>query len=265
MNRTLFRVSRMDCPAEEQLIRMKLLGDEDISQLLFDIPARLLEVIHRGNIGPTKNSLDQLNLGTVQVGETETYIPPEGTTPPDEHAERRLLNWVFTINFSFFILELFTGLHAHSMGLIADSLDMLADALIFALSLYVVGKSVKSKKTIAGFSGYLQLVLACYGIIEVIWRFAGKEHTPDFATMIVISSIALAGNMGTLILLKKANNNEIHIKASTIFISNDVLVNLGVMVAGLLVYLTHSRYPDLIIGIVVFFLVGRGAFSILKL
>jgi Co/Zn/Cd efflux system component len=56
-----------------------------------------------------------------------------------------------------------------------------------------------------------------------------------------------------------------HMKASMIFTSNDVIVNLGVIVAGILVYFTNSKYPDLVVGSVVFFLVAKGAFKILKL
>jgi Co/Zn/Cd efflux system component len=40
---------------------------------------------------------------------------------------------------------------------------------------------------------------------------------------------------------------------------------LGVIVAGMLVYILNSKYPDLIIGAIVFVLVTKGAFSILKL
>jgi Co/Zn/Cd efflux system component len=50
-----------------------------------------------------------------------------------------------------------------------------------------------------------------------------------------------------------------------IFTSNDVIVNLGIIVTGGLVYLTNSKYPDLIVGIIVFFIVGQGAYKILKL
>jgi Co/Zn/Cd efflux system component len=45
----------------------------------------------------------------------------------------------------------------------------------------------------------------------------------------------------------------------------DVIVNLGVIVAGVIVYLTASMLPDLIVGTIVFVLVGRGAYRILQL
>jgi Co/Zn/Cd efflux system component len=83
--------------------------------------------------------------------------------------------------------------------------------------------------------------------------------------MILISLFALAGNGASLIILNKSKDNEAHIQASKIFTSNDVIANIGVILAGIVVYLTDSRYPDLIIGAIVFWLVLRGAIRILKL
>jgi Co/Zn/Cd efflux system component len=83
--------------------------------------------------------------------------------------------------------------------------------------------------------------------------------------MVFVSVLALIGNGLCLYLLQKSKSNEAHMQASMIFTSNDVIVNLGVIVAGGLVYLTNSKYPDLLVGIIVFIMVGQGAFKILKL
>jgi Co/Zn/Cd efflux system component len=114
-------------------------------------------------------------------------------------------------------------------------------------------------------SGYLQLLLAVTGFIEVVKRFLGYEKAPDFRTMIIISLLALFGNAFTLFLLQKSKNDEAHIKASTICTSTDVITNAGVIVAGILVYFTASNIPDLLMGAIVFVLVGIASFRILKL
>lgn len=158
-----------------------------------------------------------------------------------------------------------TGFIADSMGLVADSLDMLADSIVYGLSLYAVGGTVSRKKAIAKAAGYFQLALAILGFAEVIRRFVGYGETPDFHLMIIISIIALAGNAICLYLLQKSESQEAHMKASMIFTSTDVIVNLGVIVAGAIVYLTDSKLPDLIVGAIVFALVGRGAYKILQL
>ena len=169
------------------------------------------------------------------------------------------------INFFFFVLEMTTGFLSNSMGLVADSLDMLADSIVYGLALLAVGGSVARKKNIAKSAGIFQLILAVLGFMEVVRRFVGLEAIPGFQTMIIISILALIGNGLCLYLLQKSKSEEAHMQASMIFTSNDIIVNLGVIVAGGLVFLTDSKYPDLVIGTIVFFLVAQGAFKILKL
>mgnify|MGYP000583455629 FL=1 len=158
-----------------------------------------------------------------------------------------------------------TGLVSKSMGLIADSLDMLADSSVYALSLFAVGSTLIRKKKVAKLAGYFQIILAIIGFSEVVRRSFGMEQMPDFRTMIIVSFLALIANTICLVLLQKSKSNEAHMKASMIFTSNDVIINLGVIIAGSLVFYLNSSYPDLIIGMVVFILVIRGALRILKL
>ena len=153
-----------------------------------------------------------------------------------------------------------------SMGLVADSLDMLADSFVYGISLFAVGGSVIKKKKIARLAGYFQILLAIIGFAEVLRRFFGSEKLPDFSTMIIVSILALIANGICLYLLQKSNSKkEAHMKASMIFTSNDVIINLGVIIAGLLVNWLNSSKPDLIIGTIVFALVVQGAVRILKI
>lgn len=183
----------------------------------------------------------------------------------ESQKERTVLITVLIINFSLFMVELITGFFSRSMGLVADSLDMLADSVVYGLSLYAVGHAVSRKKKIARISAYFQFILAIAGFAEVIRRFLGFEKIPIFQTMIGVSIIALLGNAVCLIIMHKHKDKGAHLKASWIFTSNDVIVNLGVIMAGVLVYLTRSNKPDLIIGSMVFILVARGAYRIFKL
>lgn len=111
---------------------------------------------------------------------------------------------VLIINVSFFAIELITGFIANSMGLVADGLDMLADGIVYGLSLFAVGGTVATKKNIAKFAGYVQIILAVIGFTEVIRRFIGLEKMPDFQTMIIVSILALIANAICLYLLQKA-------------------------------------------------------------
>jgi len=142
---------------------------------------------------------------------------------------------------------------------------MLADAIVYALSLMAVGTAVATKKKVAKISGLLQMLLALVGFSEVIRRFFYSETMPDFKTMIIVAAVALVANVVCLWLIQKARSEEAHMQASAIFTSNDIIVNGGVITAGLLVYWLGSPWPDLLVGGIVFGFVMRGALRILKL
>lgn len=262
MEKTVFEITQMDCPSEENLIRMKLDGITGIKNLDFDIPNRKLTVYHQGQVNQIEQSIAELNLGSQKLS-TGSADQSEFK----EHKNQKDLLWtVLAINFAFFLIEMTTGLFSKSMGLVADSLDMLADSFVYGLSLFAVGGTLTRKKRIAQMAGYFQIVLAVLGFVEVLRRFFGNEDLPDFSTMIIISVFALIANGVCLYLLQKSKSKEeAHMKASMIFTSNDIIINLGVIAAALLVYWFHSNKPDLIIGAVVFIVVIRGALRILKL
>ena len=253
---------KMDCPSEEQIIRMKLEDLTNIATLDFDLPKRQLTVYHEGGYAHIHQSLKSLNFGTTLLETIEIHSPVE---IENQYQQRTILWQVLAINVFFFVLEIITGFIANSMGLVADSLDMLADSLVYGLALLAVGGTVARKKNIAKASGYFQMALAIIGMAEVIRRFIGNEPVPVFRIMIIISVLALIGNVSCLYLLQRSKSKEAHMQASMIFTSNDVIVNLGVIVAGVLVFLTNSKYPDLMVGSIVFVLVLYGALKILRL
>ena len=252
----------MDCHSEEQIIRMKLDGLTNIVSLDFDIPYRKLTVSHEGSYDQVYQRLESLNFDTTLQETVEIQSPIE---VENQHQQRTILWQVLIINAFFFVLEIITGFIANSMGLVADSLDMLADSLVYGLALFAVGGSIVRKKNIAKISGYFQMALAVLGVVEVIRRFIGSEPVPMFGIMIIISVLALIGNATCLYLLQRSKSKEAHMQASMIFTSNDIIVNFGVIVAGVFVFITDTKYPDLIIGSIVFVLVLIGALKILRL
>lgn len=263
MKKTTFQISKMDCPSEEQMIRMKLDGVDGIQKLDFDIPQRKLSVIHYGDAEDYEDLIHDLNLDATLL--ESTTVKEELPKEESDSDQRKVLKLVLIINFGFFILEMTYGWISNSMGLVADSLDMLADSIVYGLSLLAVGAALVRKKKVAKISGYFQMTLAFIGLVEVIRRFVGFEGIPAFQTMIIVSFLALIANSISLYLIQKTKSKEAHMQASMIFTSNDILINTGVIVAGTLVYFTSSRYPDLVIGFIIFLIVIKGASRILKL
>lgn len=263
MERTLFHIEQMDCAAEEQLIRMRLEGLDGVNHLAFDLHKRQLEVYHTGHLDALQSSVESLGLGARVLGHEASVLDDTSVSPPA--MERRPLVAALAINALLFAGEMIAGLLAGSMGLVADSLDMLADALVYGLSLAAVGRTVERKKRVARQSGYLQLALAVFGLVEVARRVIGDQGPPDVRTMIVVSSVALLGNVITLLILRRARSEEAHVQASWIFTSNDVKVNLLVIASAVVVYLTASEIPDLVAGAFIFAVVANGARRILSL
>jgi len=262
MERTTFKISKMDCPSEEQMIRIKLGSVKNIRSLEFDIPNRLLHVIHSDGKIEILQQLDTLKLDTSIL----SSVPVTNFITFEKQLREKKTLWiVLLINISFFAIEIVTGLVSYSMGLVADSLDMLADSIVYGLALSAAGGTALRKNNTAKYAGFLQIILAIIGFAEVIRRFAGIEKIPDFNIMIFISILALTANIICLYLLQKDKSKEVHMKASLIFTSNDVIINSGVITAGILVNLLNSGYPDLIIGAIVFLIVVTGAYRILQL
>jgi len=177
--------------------------------------------------------------------------------------ERKTLLLVLGINAFMFFFELVLGLIAQSTGLIADSLDMFADASVYAISLYAVGKSSFLKAKSAKLSGFAQVVLAILVLADVLRRFfLGSE--PVSALMMGVGAIALLANTTCLSLISKHKDGGVHMRASLIFSRNDVIANIGIIISGALVWLLGSRYPDLVIGFIIALIVLHGGLQILK-
>jgi len=262
-----FVVSKMDCPAEESVIRLALSEFIQIRALSFDLPNRQLVVVHEGEIESVSNKLATLGLGAslqeTSAADQET-IETLGSPAVSTVEEAGVLRWLLVINALLFGFEMTAGLVAQSTGLIGESLDNFADAAVYGLALYAVGHGAKLQLRAAHVAGLLQLILAIGVLIEVIRRFIfGSE--PESLMMMTIAFIALIANTCCLWLIFKHKDGGAHMKASWIFSANDVIINLGVIAAGALVAWTGSNYPDLIIGTIAGCIVLNGARRILAL
>ena len=178
-------------------------------------------------------------------------------------SQKRVLYWLLGINAVMFFVEMTVGILADSTALIADSMDMLADAVVYGIGIYAVGKSILHKAKAAQISGYFQLLLGVIILTDITRRlFFGSE--PISSLMIGMGFIALIANVACLVIIRNHKNDEVHMRASWIFSANDVIANMGVIIAGVLVVWLDSRVPDLVIGCVVSIVVLRGAWMILK-
>lgn len=178
-------------------------------------------------------------------------------------AQRKTLLWVLGINFLQVIVAGLVGVIADSTGLLGAALDNLGDAAVYAVSIYAVGRTIVAKVRVARLSGILLIALGLALLVEVLRRFfAGAE--PIGLAMIVTAIANAATNLLCLRLLRSHRDQGVHLKASWIFTTNDMLANAGIVVSGAAVMFFRSPLPDLIIGLVVVGIVLKGGWDILK-
>lgn len=263
LTRSVFRIPGMDCPSEEQMIRLRL-GGLQIAAMSFDLPGRTLVVHHADDAGKVLECLVPLGYGaelqaSAPLQDDEAIIPRT-----DDAAEARVLWILLGINALMFVVEVIAGWLAGSAGLLSDSADMFADAAVYGVSLYAVGRDQRHKLTAARLAGALQLVLAVAALAETGRRIVAGG-LPDETAMVGISLLALAANVACLTLISRHRDGGVHMRASYIFSANDVLANIGVIVAGALVAWTASPLPDWIVGFAIGAMVLIGAIRILRL
>lgn len=178
-------------------------------------------------------------------------------------AERSTLMKVLGLNFSQVALAGIVGFFAESTGLLGAALDNLADAAVYVISLYAVGKSDLAKSRVATLSGVSLIILGIILLIEVIRRFVtGSE--PIGLAMIIIAVINSFSNLLCLRLLRSHKEKGVHMKASMIFTGNDMIVNIGIVLSGITVMIFKSPVPDLLIGLVVVGIGIKGGVEIFK-
>jgi cation diffusion facilitator family transporter len=177
--------------------------------------------------------------------------------------ERRILIIVLLINAGMFVAEFSAGLLSGSTALLADSLDMLADAVVYALGLFALGRASHWRARAALTSGVFQLLLGLGVAVEAVWKMAA-DSLPDAATMGLFGAIALVANTLCFLLLVRFRNGDINLRATWICSRNDMIGNIGVLLAAALVIWTGSPLPDIVIGLLIAAVVVHSAWRIIN-
>lgn len=177
--------------------------------------------------------------------------------------DRKILIAVLSINLAQCAAGAGIGVWASSTALIGAALDNLADASVYAVSLYAVGRAPAVKVRAAKLSGFLLIGLAAVLLFEVVRRFRGGEE-PVGAAMMAMAAVNAALNLVCLQLLNKHRGNDVNFKASAIFTNNDSIVNVSIVLSGALVMWLGSNIPDLILGTGVALIAASGGRKILQ-
>ena len=176
--------------------------------------------------------------------------------------QRRVLHVVLWINAAMFLTESVAGLLANSTALLADSVDMLGDAIVYGFSLYVIGRGVVWQARAAQLKG---IVMAAFAV-GVLVQVGAKIAQGLMATVEVMSAVgvlALVANLVCLGLLWRRRADDINMRSAWICSRNDVIGNAAVLAAAGAMAATGSPWPDIVIGLLVASVFARSAVQVL--
>ena len=176
--------------------------------------------------------------------------------------QRDVVRAVLWINIGMFLLEATAGLLSHSTALLADSADMLGDAIVYGFSLYVIGRGSVWLGRAALLKGIMMGAFGIGVLAHVVFATV-YGFVPIAEMMGVVGTMALATNLICLVLLWPHRSDDINMRSAWVCSRNDVVGNAGVLLAALAVYFTGSPWPDIVIGLVIATLFVRSAITII--
>ncbi|MGW8192177.1 cation transporter [Sphingomonas hominis] len=178
-------------------------------------------------------------------------------------SQRRVLIAVMLINLAMFVAEFGGGLVARSSALMADSVDMFGDAVVYALSLYALKRGARWEAGAALAKGGIILAFGLAVIVEIGDKIVNGVP-PSSSLMLTFGGIALAANLICLALLWQFRAENVNMSSTFECSRNDVASNIGVLVAAGLVGLTGSAWPDIAIGGIIALIFLRSAWRVLS-
>ena len=176
---------------------------------------------------------------------------------------RRVLWIALAINAGMFIAEIAAGMLAGSAALQADALDFFADAANYAISLAVLGMTLRWRAGAAWLKGASMGVFGLWVMGTVVWH-AVHGSVPHAPTMGAVGALALVMNLICLVLLTAFRDGDANMRSVWICSRNDVIANIAVLLAALGVFGTGTGWPDFLVAALMAGLALHGAAQILR-
>ena len=179
----------------------------------------------------------------------------------DRHA--RVLYVVLAINALMFLVEGTAGWLSHSTSLLADALDMLGDALVYGFSLFVLSRSSRWQASAAALKGAFMLAFGVGVLAEAAYKIANPVM-PNVSAMGYVGAAALLANLACFALLYRHRSDNLNMSSTWLCSRNDLIANVGVLIAAAASYSLASRWPDILVGVTIAGLFLSSAVSVLR-
>ena len=159
---------------------------------------------------------------------------------------RHALVAVIVINAAMFVVEILGGALAGSQALKADALDFLGDSLTYGLSLWVIGRSMRTRASAALLKGLSLALMGIWVLGSTIWQ-VWVLGVPSASIMGFIGVLALAANLASVLILLRYRDGDANVRSVWLCSRNDAIGNVAVIGAAALVAVTASPWPDLVV------------------
>lgn len=164
--------------------------------------------------------------------------------------QSRILYTVLATNAVMFLVEFSAGWWADSTALLGDSLDMLGDASVYALTLFVLHRSERARAGAALVKGGFMLLFGMIVIADALRKLILQE-VPLADWMGAIGLAALLANAYCFYLLYSHRADDLNMRSTWICSRNDLIANVSVVTAAVAVALTESLWPDVLVGLAI--------------
>lgn len=178
-------------------------------------------------------------------------------------AYKRVLWAVLAINATMFLVEVAGGLIAGSTSLQADALDFLGDAGNYAISLAVVGLTLRTRAMAALVKGATMGIFGLWVCGTIVWNTV-TGIVPEPITMGTIGLVALAANAACFGLLWAYRSGDANMRSVWVCSRNDVLANIAVLLAAVGVFGTGTAWPDLLVAAIMAALALQGSVTVVR-
>ena len=226
-----------------------------------DLPPGPTIILLAGSFYLISLILNQIKKQSLSINDCCSSLEKELAKVQDK--KRNILVWVLIINTGMFFIEAIYGWFAQSNALMADALDMLGDAAIFGFSLYVIGLNTIWQSRAGYLKGIIMAIFAI-GVLTSAFYRAFNPIIPEITTMGVVGFLALAANLICALMLLGFRDTDVNMRSAWLCSRNDVLANLGVLLAAAGVAWTNSPWPDMVVGISISGLILKSAIEVMK-
>lgn len=161
---------------------------------------------------------------------------------------RTALWTVIAITAAMFVVETVAGHLCGSHALRADALDFLDDALVYSLSLAMVGRSIRTGAAAAAFNAIIMCAVSLWVLSSAVYHFLAPE-LPNAGMMGLVSGLGVLANLACIKLLAPHTGERRTFRIDAEKDGPDIVGNVAVVVTAGVVWLLQSPWPDLLVAV----------------